>query len=505
MTHADSDPSLILTVCLSLAFWLVGCSATAYADNAACRVDTSNIRIEPGNRMWFEDNGKHPFLVGVSESNSFANFWGDPGEEWNTDGSRKADPVTHHTAGGFLWSEYLDTLKSHGMTCVRELVLPSTLTSAANYAHHYHPYPFPWVRTDARKNYVPGYREDAAAPSGSPGRINWEYLHSEASVDYTQPQAGYFRYRVRRFCQEAKKRRIYVILTIFGTKNIGGSGHGLLSYEPNNPNVKAYIDMLLRYTQDLGNVLYEINWEGGNGAYFTWWAGYVKNKLEAAGRPANVILVDHRGVRPRVAHSTGNSTIVGHHREHTHTSVLSSRRFGKPVIWTEDFDERKTNAHTAEIADVVRHRTWYAFISGVHHIWYDWSMRVGTYTDPTLLNAAQSLATFLSAADPPFWTMSPNDSLASGKDNWYLSNPGSHYIVYFSGGVGTGTTLTLKAGPFRARWFNPKANATGAFVSDEFDAPPDGVFPAPADSCPSNRLVLYIYRPDAGGHENEQE
>lgn len=465
------------------------------AERSDWRVAPANIRIAPGNAMWFEDDGKHPFLLGVSGSESFSNFWGDPGEEWNTDGTRKAVPVTHATAVGFLWSEYLDTLASHGMTCVRELVVSPGLTAPAKYAHHYNPYPFPWVRTDAKKDYVLGYREDKSAPPGSPGRINWKYLHSEASPDFSRPQAGYFKYRVRRFCQEAKKRKIYVILTLFPIHNIRRADEQpLFPYQPNNPNVRAYVDMLLRHTQDLGNVLYEINWEGGNGDHFTWWAGYVKDKLKAAGRPTNVILVNHWGVRPRVRHSTPNSTIVGHHRDHTHGSVLSMRRFSKPVIWTEDFDEGKTNAHTPEIADVVRHRTWYSFVSGVHHIWYDWSMRVGKYKDPTLLNAAESLATFLSVAHPPFWTMSPNDALASGKSNWCLANPAAHYIVYFSGGVGKGTTLTLKGGPFKARWFNPKAKTTGAFMADEFDAPADGVFHPPAGCSPSDKLVLYVRR-----------
>ena len=491
---------LILAAAILLGSWFLGCSKEARSQNYDWRVRPANIRIEPGNEMWFEDNGRHPFLLGVSDSSSFSNFWGDPGEEWNTDGTRKAHPVTHPTATGVLWSEYLDTLASHGMTCVRESVLPHSLTAPAIYAHHYSPYPFPWVRTDAKKKYIPGYREDKDAPAGSPGRVNWEYLHSEALPDLSRPQAGYFKYRVRRFCEEAKNRNIYVILTLFPIHEIHkarGPKKPHYPYEPNNGNVRAYIDMLLKHTQDLGNVLYEINWEGGNGDYFTWWAGYVKKKLKAAGRPANVILVNHWGVRPRVRHSTPNSTIVGHHREHTHESVLSMRRFGKPVIWTEDFDEGKTNAHTPEIADVVRHRTWYSFVAGVHHIWYDWSMRVGKYKDPMLLNAAQSLATFLSAAHPPFWTMSPNDALASGSDNWCLANPGSHYIVYFSAGVGRSAKLKLAGGPFKARWFDPKANVTGAFTGDEFDAPSNGVFRPPLGSGASDKLVLYVYPKDA--------
>jgi hypothetical protein len=299
---------------------------------------------------------------------------------------------------------------------------------------------------------------------------------------------------------------MYVILTVFPI-------NPYFPYEPNSDVARKYVDMLLAHTGDIGNVLYEVNWEGGNGDHFTWWAGYIKRKLMEAGRPANVILVNHTLVRPSVSHATRNSTIVGHHREHTHDSILSSRRFGKPVVWTEDFDEGKTNAHTQEVAAVVRHRTWYAFVAGVHHIWYDWSMRFASYNDPTLLNAAGSLSRFLREADPPFWKMSPNDALASGRGNWCLADPGSHYIVYFAEGVGDGTTLALPEGSFSARWYDPAANGVGSFVGNEFPAREEGVFAPPPGSSPGDRLVLYVRARDpvvrdrghtlSWGHETE--
>ena len=488
------------------AAWMVltSCAAVLLAAGPAGAqnwpVTPTDIRVDPANGMWLEDSGSHPYLVGVSESSTFSNLWGDPGEEWEMDGNRRTPPVTHPTQVGFLWSDLLDAMASHGMTAVRERVVPPNLTSPGGWDHHYNPYPFPWIRTDANKDYVPGYLADEAAAVGSPERTNWDYLKSTATVDFSQPQADYFRYRVRRFCQEAKARGIYVILTLF-------PADPYFPYEPDNPDVKTYVDMLLEHTQDLGNVLYEVNWEGGNGDYFTWWAGYTKAALQDAGRPTNVVLVNHDEVNPRVDHSTSNSTIVGHHRGHHHhgtgeygssysSGIMEGRQFGKPVIWTEDFDEDKTNAHTPEVADVVRHRTWYSFVAGVHHIWYDWSMRLGTYQDPIFFSAAESLVTFLSATDVPFWTMSPEDGLASGADNWCLANPGSHYVVYFSNGVGAGTTLSLVGGPFMARWFDPKRDTRGAFVGAELSAPSDGIFPIPPSSSPGDRLVLYVY-PDA--------
>ena len=449
----------------------------------------SRIEIDPEYPMWFVDNEYHPYLVGVSESGTISNLWGDPGEEWNVDRSRKSDPVTYPTHASFLWSEYLDTLAAYGINCVRELVIPSKLSPPAKYKHHYNPYPFPWARTDSNRNYIPGYRENKTGSPGTPGKINSNYLHSRAVPDFSKPQPGYFLHRVKRFCKEAEKRDIYVILTVFPI-------YPYFPYEPNNTNVKAYIDMLLKYTKNSGNVIYEINWEGGNGNYFTWWAGYIKDKLIADDRPPNVILVNHTLVRPSVVHSTENSTIVGHHRNHTHKSLLDSRKYKKPVIWTEDFDEGKTNKHTKAIADIVRNRTWYSFVTGVSHIWYDWSMRFGTYRDPIFLKAAASVITFINETNIPFWTMSPADSLATGEDNFVLANPGKHYVVYFSDGVKTGTTVKLLNGSYKARWFNPNQEHTISLIGQYFDVPPDGIFTPPKGSSSQDRLVLYIFSND---------
>jgi len=464
-------------------------------------VTPTNIRIEPGNEMWLEDNGKHPFLVGVYESAPISNFWGDPGKEYNTDGSRANPPVTYPTGAGFHWRDYLDAVASHGLTCLRTRVVPGNLDTAGDpyeYTRHYNAYPYPWVRTDANRFYEPGYLQ-------SESQTNFDYLHSAVTCNFSQPQAEYFQYRVRRFCQEAKNRNIYVILTIVP--------YGYyLPYDSGNADMQAYVDMLLSHTQDLGNVLYEINWEAGNGTYLKYWANYVKNKLAAAGRPQNVIIVN-QGTAPCVNPSSSEYTIVGHHRKHEHSAafggcytggVLESRQWGKPIIWTEDFtDPYSDNHHWWLAADTLRHHMWFSFVAGVHYLWYDWCMHKmdeggqdDSYNDPTLFNAAQSLVTFLSATDPPFWTMSPYDELASGGYNWCLANPGNHYIVYFSEGVGSGTTLTLSGGPFKARWFNPKAGdpLIGEFIGNEFDTPGNGIFTRPAGSTTSDKLVLYVYK-----------
>ena len=455
-------------------------------------IQNHKIKIDPNYPMWFIHNGLHPFLVGVSESGSISNLWGDPGEEWNIDGSRKSIPVTHPTNTSFLWSEYLDSLTVNNINCVREIVLPYNLSDPANYNYHYNPYPFPWVRTDSNKNYIPGYRENKDSALTSAGKINSNYLHSEAIPDFSKPQADYFRYRVKRFCDAAEFRNIYVILTIFPISPY-------FPYEPDNINVKAYINMLLESTKDNGNVLFEINWEGGNGDYFTWWAGYLKEKLIKEGRPPNVILVNHGLVRPPVDHSTVNSTIVGHHREHSHNSLLTARQYNKPVIWTEDFDEGKSNKHNKEIADVVRDRSWYSFTAGVQHIWYDWSMRFGSYRDPIFFKAASSVVTFINETHLPFWTMAPHDSLALGKDNFVLADPGEQYVVYFSMGVEKGTTIKLPSASFSAKWFNPGLESVGTFLGQSFKVAPDGVIAPPEGSYPNDKLVLYIFQDSIPG------
>ncbi len=144
-------------VCLLLAGILLF-AAQAHVHAGNWPVTPKDIRIKPGSDKWFEDNGKYPYLVGVYDSSPFSNFWGDPGKEFDPDGSRASNPVTHPCANGFLWSNYLDAL--------------------------------------------------------------------------------------------------------------------------------------LKETMDLGNVLYEINWEAGNGEWLEYWANYVKGKLAAAGRPKNLIIVN---------------------------------------------------------------------------------------------------------------------------------------------------------------------------------------------------------------------
>lgn len=480
-----------------LGFLSVGLLKSARAESPSWRVHPTNIRIEPGNEMWFEDNGKHPFLVGVYEAAPISDYWGDPGREYNTDGARANPPITCSTEAGFHWLDYLDAVASHRLSCLRASVLPCGLEicgSEDEFTRHYNAYPYPWERTDANRFYEPGYLQNESP-------VNWNYLHSEVECDFSKPQAEYFKYRVRRFCQEAKNRNIYIILTVLP--------YGwYLPYGSGDANCKKYIDMLLAHTQDLGNVLYEMNWESGNGDDLLYWADYIKTQLAAAGRPQNVIIVN-QDTRPCVDPSSPDYTIIGHHRKHEHSAseggchqggVLESRQWGKPVIWTEDFpDPYRDNHHWESTAGTLRHHMWFSFVAGVHYLWYDWSMHTGDegddgYNEPTLFNAAESLVTFLDAVDPPFWTMEPHDELASGSDNWCLADPGNYYIVYCSDGVRSGTTLRLQGGPFRAGWYNPSAGSVGEFIGDEFDAPLNGVFEPPAGSSSSDKLVLYVFK-----------
>jgi len=454
-------------------------------------VTPKDIRIKPGSDKWFEDNGKYPYLVGVYDSSPFSNFWGDPGKEFDPNGSRASNPVTHPCANGFLWSNYLDAMATHGMTALRAAAIPFRLDDPKGSPYkHYNPYPFPWKRTDANKRYEPGKLETES-------QVNFNYLHSKADPDLMHPDANYFKWRVRRFCKEAKARKIYVIL------NLQLSNADYLPYDPGNEKCKRYINALLKETMDLGNVLYEINWEAGNGEWLKYWANYVKGKLAAAGRPKNLIIVN-QDTRPCIDLRSPEYTIIGHHRQHKRNApeggchqggVLQSRQYGKPVIFTEDFNYGQ--GHNEPTADELRHRMWFSFVTGVHYLWYDWMIPeekgppINFYTP--LVRAAESLVKFLKTVDPPFWTMSVNDSLASGSNNWVLADPGHHYIVYFSNGVGSGTVMNLQGGPFKARWFNPEVGSTGEFVGGEFDAPANGAFSPPGGTAASDKLVLYIY------------
>lgn len=84
----------------------------------------------------------------------------------------------------------------------------------------------------------------------------------------------------------------------------------------------------------------------------------------------------------------------------------------------------------------------------------------------------------------PFWEMSARPDLAANRDAWVFAKEGAVYVVYVPVATQSGA-LTLPAGTYQQRWFNPR---TGEFVGApqvrasagapvELGAPPDEVVP----------------------------
>lgn len=92
-----------------------------------------------------------------------------------------------------------------------------------------------------------------------------------------------------------------------------------------------------------------------------------------------------------------------------------------------------------------------------------------------------------------FNEMSPRDDLASADTSYVLAAPGTSYIAYGGGGVST-LGLTMVAGIYDLRWFDP---VSGVTIEQASISVQDGVSSFVKPSGIGNEVALYINRVNA--------
>lgn len=450
---------------------------------------TGRLEVCPEHPYYFRDGGRHVVLIGVSDRQLFS--------VWRND-------------KGFSWRKYLDDLADHRINYVRQDV-------------------FEWGKLLVAREY-PGQFSNPAWPFArtGPGTA----IDGKPRFDLTKFEQSYFDLRLKPFLREARKRGIYVELTLFeGLRSSRAFSESLyaeannvnrLGLEPgmvtsdsalNNPRLMAiqesYVYKVLAETSQFGNVIYEIANETGSKQWVGHFIDYIHNhqthpsRLVSAGEQTS-------SFDPR----TGNNDIIVKHRGkgglyatnadiRNHRASLLSFRVGKPVSHNEYF--LYANRSTDDL-NFPRKMMWADFTGGGHCNFFDFSFWRGTgrtvngglpsrVPASEILNAPRYLFKFLGENGIAFWKMAPHDELASVKAKgeshiFTLAQVGEQYVCYLLGEGTADVRLNLPAGRFTLRWYDPKS---GRFLTRPRHTPEMGraVYQSPEFK---QDIVLYVFR-----------
>jgi hypothetical protein len=384
---------------------------------------------------------------------------------------------------GFSWREYLDDLATHQLNYVRQDVFSWRGITT-------------WVR-------YPGQYSNPAWPFRRVGPGN--AVDGLPKFDLTQFDQSYFDDRLKPFIREAKKRGVYVELTLFeGFRQARGFADSLYANENNvnhlglkprlatsdsaldRPRLLSvqhgFVDKVLAETAGFGNVIYEIANETGGKRWVSHFVDYIHShpaypsSLVAAGeqtsafdprRGENDVVVKHRGGGGLYA---TDSDVRNHH------DALLRFRVGKPVSHNEYFLFANRSTHDVNFP---RKMMWADFTAGGHSNFFDFTFWRGTgrTTDDgqpsqpppeEILKGGQYLLEFVSRNQVPFWAMAPHDELAgietirkSGneqhEDVFTFARPGEEYVCYVLGYGPATIAIQLPNGVFTVRWYDPKS------------------------------------------------
>ncbi len=430
-----------------LVHWMMGALAAA--------APAGRLEICPQHPYYFRDGERHVVLVGVSDRSLFS-IW--------------------ENEKGFSWRRYLDDLAAHHLNYVRQDVCSwGQLRAGVDYPAQFSGPAWPFARTGPGK-----------AVDGRP------------KFDLTRFDPSYFEARVRPFLREAAKRGIYVELTLFegfrtrrrlaeslyadannvnrlGLQSRQATSDAALDYPRLMAVQHGYVDKVLAETAGFDNVIYEIANETGGRRWVAHWIDYIHHHPTHPGRlvsaseqtssfdprkGANDVIAKHRG---------GGGLYATDADLRNHRAALLRFRVGKPVSHNEYF--LFANRSTADV-NFPRKMIWADFTAGGHSNFFDFSFWRGTGRTPhdgrpsrsppdEILRGGQYLLDFLAGNKIPFWTMTPQDGLATvqagGKSYVFtLARPGEHYICYVLGNGPVTVELRLTPGPFTGRWYDPK-------------------------------------------------
>ncbi|MHB9007226.1 MAG: DUF6298 domain-containing protein [Limisphaerales bacterium] len=417
------------------------------------------LRVHPTNPRYFTDGAKRvdgsPKAVYLTGSHTWNNL---------VDMAREDPPA------GFDFDAYLGFLTGHGHNFIRLWAWDSTVwDTRANeglgkdFIHHVGP--LPWLRT-------------------GPGLA----LDGKPRFDLTRFDPAYFE-RLRRRVAKAGQRGIYVSVMLFegwglmhGNQgraaaagwawrshpfhpgnnvngiDAGAGGDGVrgrvhsLAHPAVNEVQAAYLRQVVNTVNDLDNVLYEVINEGGVKEW-DWW---VVNTVR-----------DYQRTKPQ-QHLVG---LTGHGAERLASMLASPADWispGRADGYAEDppaWEGKKVSLldtdHIWGVGGTVAW-VWKSFLRGHHPLFmdpYDGSVLgqpADSGWDPIrrALGHTRRLAERMDLA-----ALTPAPGLAS--TTYCLANPGKEYLVY-QPEVGKAFSLELKAGTYRAEWFDTKQGVTVA-------------------------------------------
>ncbi|HJN12258.1 MAG: DUF6298 domain-containing protein [Pirellulaceae bacterium] len=440
--------------------WLVAGPVLIAADG--------RLEVSPTHPYYFRDGDRHVLLLGVSDRDVFT--------IWEND-------------KGFSWRAYLDVLAAHRLNYVRQDVFSWRGIAT-------------WVR-------YPGQYSNPAWPFRRVGPD--KAVDGLPRFDLTQFDQSYFDDRLSPFIRAARKRGIYVELTLFEGCRRASSFADSLYADENNVNhlgleprlatsdsaldhprllsiQHGFVDKVLAETADFGNVIYEVANETGGKRWVSHFVDYIHShpthpsSLVAAGeqtsafdprRGENDVVVKHRGGGGLYA---TDSDVRNHH------DALLRFRVGKPVSHNEYF--LFANRSTRDV-NFPRKMMWADFTAGGHSNFFDFTFWRGTGRTTNdgqrsrpppeeILKGGQYLLEFVSRNHVPFWAMEPHDELAeirkirdSGneqkhQDVFTFARPGEEYVCYVLGDGPATVAVQLPDGVYTARWYDPKS---GRFLS----------------------------------------
>ena len=373
---------------------------------------------------------------------------------------------------GFDWQRYLQVSHETGLNYVRHDVCAwHGLTAAAGWPAQFTNPRWPFARTG------PGTARDG-----------------KARFDLTRFDEGCFTDRLRPFLSMAEELDITCELTLFD--DITGEAHLAESLygEGNNINAlglspwpgpnsdaaladrrlltiqEAYVAKVLEETRDFGNVIYEVGNETGGARWVEHFVDFIHSSLPgaivSAGEQNSAydpvtghcdIVVKHRGAGGLYA----SDEDVARHRD----SLVAFGRGGKPVSHNEFF--LFANRSTDD-PNFVRKMFWADFTGGGHTNFYDFpwwrgtgrTVEEGQPSQPPpdeIRNGARYLRRFITQTRLPFWQMRPMDASArvSTGHAFCYAKPGHAYVIYTLAAEGARLRVTLEAGRYELRWYDP--------------------------------------------------